>query len=111
MGAPCTAVPLPGGKPAPSGMAAISQAAMSASVIALPSFGVSAATAVARNVRTRDAASKLLRVNMLDLPAAADAPAGEAVVVLIGEAGRIDDRFLGLAPRRHEVLAKRLRVA
>src|SRR3954469_21258504 len=111
MGAPCAAVPLPGGSPAPSGMAAISQAAMSASVMALPSFGVSAATATAPNARTSEAAIKLLRVDMLDLPAAADAPAREAVVVLIGEGGRIGDRFLGLAPRRHEVLAKRLRVA
>src|SRR4051812_12264966 len=111
MSAPCTAVPLPGGKPVPSGMAAISQAAISASVMGLPSFGVSAATATAPNVRTSEAASKILRVNMLDLPGAADAPAREAVVVLIGEAQRVGDGFLGLAPRRHEVLPQRLRVA
>src|SRR6185369_5632501 len=111
MGAPCAAVPLPGGKPAPSGMAAISQAAISASVIGLPSFGVSAATATGQNVRTSEAASKVLRVYMLDLPGAADAPAREAVVVLVGEPERVGDRFLGFTPCRHEVLAQRLRVA
>src|SRR6185295_9231730 len=111
MSAPCTAVPLPGGKPEPSGMAAISQAAISASVMGLPSLGVSAATAAAPSVRSSEAASKLLRVDMLDLPGAADAPACETVVVLVGECRRVRDRFLGLAPCRHEVLAQRLRVA
>src|SRR5215203_1992473 len=91
-------------------MAAISQAPISASVIGLPSFGVSAAIA-AVNVSTSAAASKVLRVDMLDLPVAADAPACETVVVLIGECDRVRDRFLGLAPCRHEVLAQRLGVA
>src|SRR4026208_713623 len=111
MTAPCAAVPLPGGKPVPSGMAAISQAAISASGIALPRFGGSAAAATGPNVRTSKAASNVLRVNMLDLPGAADAPAREAVVVLIGEPQRVCDRFLGLAPRRPEVLPQWLRVA
>src|SRR5438046_146547 len=111
MTAPCTAVPLPGGRPVPSGMAAISQAAISASVMGLPSFGVSAAIATEPNGRTSAAASKVLRVNMFDLPGAADAPAREAVVVLIGEPERVRHRFLGLAPRGHKVLPQRLRVA
>src|SRR5437762_2239883 len=111
MTAPCTAVPLPGGNPVPSGMAAISQAAISASVIGLPSFGASAAIATEPNGRTSAAASKVLRVNMLDLPGAADAPAREAVVVLIGEPERVRHRFLGLAPGRDEVLPQRLCIA
>src|SRR4051794_31777707 len=107
MAAPCTAVPLPGGNPVPSGIAAMSQAAISASVIGLPSFGVSAAIAAEPNGRTSAAANRVLRVNMLDLPVAADAPAGEAVVVLIGEGHRIGHRFLGLAPCHDEVLPQR----
>src|SRR4051812_35443781 len=111
MGAPCAAVPLPGGNPVPSGMAVILQAAISASVIGLPSLGDSAATATEPSVTARETASSGLRVNMLDLPVAADAPAREAVVVLIGKGHRVGHRFLGLAPGRHELLAQRLCVA
>src|SRR6266550_2638682 len=100
-GPPPASGPLPGGRPVPSGMMAMSQAAISASVIGLPSFGASAAIATEPNGRTSAAASKVLRVNMFDLPGAADAPAREAVVVLIGEPERVRHRFLGLAPRGH----------
>ena len=48
-GRPCAAVPLPGGNPVPSGMMVMSQAAISASVIGLPSFGASAAIATEPN--------------------------------------------------------------
>src|SRR5690349_18181027 len=92
-------------------MAVIFQATISASVIGLPSFGDSAATATEPSVTASEAASSELRVDMLDLPVAADAPAGEAVVVLIGEGHRVGHRLLGLAARRDEVLAQWLRVA
>src|SRR6478609_5486220 len=100
MGAPWAAVPLPGGRPVPSGIAVIFQAAISASVIGLPSFGDSAATATEPSVTASETASSDLRVDMLDLPVAADAPAGEAVVVLIGEGHRVGHRLRvsGLVP-------------
>src|SRR5262245_50490939 len=85
-------------------------AAMSASVIGLPSFGASAAMAADPKARTSPAAS-VLRVKMLDLPVAADTPAREAVVVLVGEHQRVGDWLLGLAAQRDELLAQRLSVA
>src|SRR3954471_12766365 len=91
-------------------MVAMSQAAMSAPVIGLPSFGVSAATAADAKANTKPTAS-VLRVNMFDLPVAADAPAREAVVVLVGERQRAGDRLFGLTTRRDEFLAQRLRVS
>src|SRR5687767_14142479 len=80
--APCTALPLPGGRPAPLGIAVMSQAAMSCSVIGLPSLGVSA-HAAAETASAIAVGSSMLRVDMFDAPAAVDAPAGEAVVVLV----------------------------
>src|SRR5262245_18579194 len=108
--APSTAVPLPSGRPRPSGMAATSQAATSASVIGLPSFGDCASAAPAPTAATSSAGSRTLRVDMLDLPARVDAPAGEAVVMLVWEAERIG-RLLGLAARGDELGAQRLHVA
>src|SRR5690242_4342656 len=52
-----------------------------------------------------------LRVDMLDLPFAVDAPAGDAVVMLVGEGERRRHRLPGLPALRHEVGAQRLRVA
>src|SRR5262245_55159663 len=91
--APSTAVPLPSGRPRPSGMAATSHGAISASVIGLPSFGDCANAAPAASAPA-STATAILRVDMLDLPARVDAPAGEAVVVLVREAERIG-RLLG----------------
>src|SRR5262249_784893 len=51
-----------------------------------------------------------LCVDMFYLPLAVDRPAGEAVVVLVGEGERIR-RFLGLAALRDELGAQRLRVS
>src|SRR5207302_2763415 len=54
--APCVAVPLPGGRPVPSGITAVSQALMSASEIGFPSRGVwaSAAPEPTAIARTRE---------------------------------------------------------
>src|SRR5216117_1353340 len=100
--APWTAVPLPGGRPVPSGITATSQAAMSASVIGLPSLGASACAATAPKATASAAARADLCVDMLDLPFAVDAPARDAVVVLVGESNRAW-RPLGLAAPRDEL--------
>src|SRR6266545_409373 len=89
------AVPLPAGRPVPSGRMAMSHALMSGSEIGLPRPGVSATAAGA--VQANAIASRSLRVDMLDLPVAVDAPARRAVVVLVGERKRAAHRRLGLA--------------
>src|SRR5262249_12529698 len=82
------------------------------SVIGLPSPVFSADTAGATaNANARRQPPRALRVDMLDLPFAVDAPAGDAVVVLVGEGQRGLHRLLGLAARRHEFRPQRLGVA
>src|SRR5438552_16803835 len=109
--APWTAVPLPGGKPVPSGITAMSQALMSASEIGFPSRGVWASAAPEPKTSARTKARTSLSVDMFDLPIAADPPARDAVVVLVGERENIRTRLLGLAPPGDERGASRLRVA
>src|SRR5207302_9159492 len=94
-------------------MTAMSQAAMSASVIGLPSRGVSppAAAVAATKASATARARGDLRVHMLDLSLAVDAPAGDAVVVLVGERERTGHRLLGLAPHGDELGAGRLHAA
>src|SRR6267378_2969948 len=109
--APWTAVPLPGGRPVPSGITAMSQALMSASEIGFPSRGVWASAAPEPKASARTRATDGLSVNMFDLPVAGYPPAGDAVVVLVGEREKIRNRLLGLAPHGHELGTSRLRVA
>src|SRR5690242_2107980 len=88
MRAPSAGVPLPGGRPVPSGSTLMSQAAMSAGLIGFPRFGDWAeATAAVRASVSATANPKRLRVYMLHLPAALDRPAGDRVAMLAGEAG------------------------
>src|SRR5215468_7189232 len=102
----------------PSGSTSMFHALMSDSEMFLPRPGVSAnaadpttadpnasESAKGNKERTR------LRVDMLDLPFAVDAPGREAVVVLIGESQRIGHRPLGLAAGGDEFGAGRLSVA
>src|SRR5262245_43642061 len=105
------AVPLPTGRPVPSGRMAISHALMSASEIGLPSPGVSAIAAGALQASAITSRSESLRVDMFDLPLAVDAPAGGAVVVLVREGERATQRGLGLAAGGHELGTGRLHVA
>src|SRR5205823_12164388 len=65
--APWTAVPLPGGKPVPSGITAMSQALMSASEIGCPSRGVWASAAPEPKTSARTKARTSLSVDMFDL--------------------------------------------
>src|SRR3984957_12703700 len=110
--APCAGVPLPFGNPVPSGRMLMSQLAMAASSIGLPRLGVSAMEAPAIIASNSDAAASSGRsgVNMLDLPVAADAPAGDRIVVLIGEA-QDRRRFRQFAAGGHEFGAGRLHIA
>src|SRR5262245_7724811 len=84
---------------------------MSSSVMFLPRPGVSASAVPAPNTAVSASESKTLRVDMFDLPFAVDAPAGDAVVVLVRECERARDRPFGLAARGHELCAGRLHVA
>src|SRR5262252_6802687 len=76
IGAPFAAVPLPAGKPVPSGRMLMSQGAMSASVIFVPSPGDCAIAAPDASAST--SATSGLSVHMLHLPLGVDGPAREA---------------------------------
>src|SRR4051812_46986771 len=81
-GAPCAALPLPAGKPTPSGPMLMSQAAASASLIGLPRRGVSVASAGAAMAPAASSSrAARLRVNMFRLPLGVDCPGGDAVHV------------------------------
>src|SRR3989442_9469076 len=109
MRAPSAGVPPPGGKPVPSGMMLMSQAAISAALIGFPRFGPSAKAALEASASTR-AEPRSLCVNMGDLAFAVDRPARGAVVVLARE-GRDGRARLRLAALGHDLRAGRLHVA
>src|SRR5262249_40253924 len=109
--APWTAVPLPGGRPVPAGMIAMSHGLTSASEMGFPSPGVWGNAALETRASARRAADGGLGVYMLDLPIAADAPARDAVVVLVGKRQWAFHGRLRLAAHGHELGARRLRVA
>src|SRR5437667_10805254 len=88
----------------------MSQALMSASEIGCPSRGVWASAAPEPKTSARTKARTSLSVDMFDLPIAADPPARDAVVVLVGEREKIRNRLLGLAAHGHELGASRLRI-
>src|SRR5262245_56540966 len=95
----------------PSGSTSRFHGLMSASVMFLPRPGVSASAAPAPNVVASARERRKLRVDMFDLPFVVDGPAGDAVVVLIGESQRIGHRPFGLAAGRNESGAGRLHIA
>src|SRR5882672_4531687 len=107
MGAPCAAVPVPAGRPVPSGMMLMSQGAMSASLIGLPRPGPSAANALTANRAAVVAANANLRIDMAHLPLAVDRPTRDRIEMLAGESehrgrhGRLSTDF-------HEIGARRL---
>src|SRR5262245_33634060 len=67
MGAPCAGVPLPGGRPVPSGIALMSQAPTSFSVIGWPRLGPCWASAVPVASASAAARRTDLRVDMFHL--------------------------------------------
>src|SRR5262249_4685499 len=84
------------------------QAVISASLIGLPRPGVSATAVPAPNANASERANSALRVDMLDPSGTIDAPAGDAVVVLVGEPQRVRHRLAGLAARGNELGTERL---
>src|SRR5467141_4129990 len=108
MGAPCAGVPLPGGKPLPSGGMLMSQAAMSAVSMGLPRLGPAARQP--KLTAKIDRAAVNLCVDMAHRPRAADRPAGHAVVVLARERRHRRD-FHSLAAYGDDLRAGRLHVA
>src|SRR5262245_44490761 len=84
------------------------QAVISASLIGLPRPGVSATAVHAATENASERANSALRVDMLDPSRTIDAPAGDAVVVLVGEPQRVRHRRAGLAARGDELGTKRL---
>src|SRR5579872_7415584 len=110
IGAPCAAVPLPFGKPVPSGRMLISQLAIEASSIGLPRCGVSASEtlAVAASSRTAEKTTGL-SVDMLNLAARSNTPACDRVVMLVGEA-QYRRLFCQFAAHRDELGAGRLHI-
>src|SRR5690242_18824134 len=110
MGAPCAGVPLPGGNPVPSGMMLMSHGAMSFGSIGLPRLGISAAIAAPAIPAPSAMPGTQLRIDMSDLALRIHRPAGDRVEML---AGKISDRrrFGRLPAQRHELRARRLRIA
>src|SRR5262245_16340878 len=118
IGAPCTAVPLPAGRPVPSGKIVMSHGARSPGVIGWPRLGfrlfwfwLSAANTPTERPSAIDAAiAAILSVDMSDAPIRCDRPAGDRVYVLARE--REDGRRRrGLATLGDELLARGLHVA
>src|SRR6266436_7026485 len=101
MAAPCVDVPLPGGRPLPSGPMLMSHKASSASLTGLPSPGKSAATAVAAPPSASARGMTTARrstVDMLDLPFVIGGPARDDVHVPHREGGhrKVDFRLAAL---------------
>src|SRR5271154_4146733 len=111
MEAPCSDVPLPAGKPAPSGSTSMSHAAKSAAVIGLPRLTPCAsAPPVPKVIDHRPASSRILCIRMSDLSLLVDGPARDGVEVMIFERQERRHRRQ-LTARRNKFRARRLRVA
>src|SRR3954453_21887318 len=98
---PCFGVPLPGGKPTPSGPMLMSHEAISSGVAARPRFGLSAANVTAEAMARPEAAMRrALRIDMLHLAVVGNSPSGNGVGVIDGSAAARSDHLL---PRRLDV--------
>src|SRR5579872_7116810 len=81
--APCSAVPLPTGRPAPSGSMSMSHAAISAGSIGLPRLGPSPSAPPTPNVKVNNAVKvSALGVHMFDLTFVVDCPAHDGIEVV-----------------------------
>src|SRR6266566_5080707 len=110
MRVPSAGVPLPGGRPVPSGRMLMSQAAISDGLIGFPRFGAWAKAMLEPRASVSTTADpRSLRVYMLHLPAALDRPRRDGVVVLAREAGYGRDAR-GLAAHTHDLGSGRLHV-
>src|SRR6266446_1531625 len=106
--APCSAVPLPGGRPAPLGSMSMSHSARSAGVIGFPRFGLSACAPPMARARVHDSDTKIaLRVRMSDLPLGVDRPADDGVEMMVLEPQHRGHRAAG----RNKLRARGLGIA
>src|SRR4029453_6458824 len=87
MAAPWAAVPLPGGRPVPSGWTFMSQAASPAALMGFPNLGPCADAALVSRRSISATRIKGLCVDMLYLAVGVDRPTRRSVVVLRGERG------------------------
>src|SRR5258707_15465048 len=110
MAAPCAGVPLPDGRPLPSGGMLMSHFARSASLTGFPSPGPAAAKAMPVTSASGIASAKRSAIDMLCLPLVVDRPAGDDVHVPHRERGD-GDVDLGLAALGEHLGAGRLHVA
>src|SRR5580700_8429036 len=111
--APCSAVPLPGGKPAPLGSMSMSHSARSAGVIGFPRFGLSPCAPPIASARPHDSNSDTkiaLRVRMGDLPLGVDRPADDGIEMMVLEPQHRGHRRQ-LAAGRNELRARGLGIA
>src|SRR5258708_37132072 len=109
MGAPCAAVPSPGGSHLPSRPISISQAAMSAGLTGLPRLGLGRLAAKAGAIAKAQSRSgmRALSIGMFHHAMLIDRPACDRVEVMIAE--RPNGRHgIQLAARRHELSPCRL---
>src|SRR5258706_3096257 len=105
MRSPCAGVPLPGGKPVPSGRILMPEAFTSDSEIGCPRLGPCASAGAATSAAT----STNLGVDMAHLAFSVDRPARDRIEMLVGER-RHRERRGRLAARGDERGARRLRV-
>src|SRR3954467_12778826 len=110
MTAPCAGVPLPGGRPTPSGAMLTSQGARSAAVIGCPYLGASAASAALQTSASAAAKADCLSIDMAHLALGIDPPARDGVAVLHRERGDIGCTP-GWTALGNECFSRRLHVA
>src|SRR5258706_6528974 len=109
--APCSAVPLPGGKPAPLGSMSMSHSARSVGVIGFPRFGLSPCAPPMARARVHDSDTKIaLCVRMGDLPLGVDRPADDGVEMMVLEPQHRGHRGQ-LAAGRNKLRARGLGIA
>src|SRR5262245_44893695 len=89
----------------------MSQALMSASERFLPRPGVSATAGTAATTKAKPTPIRMLRIHMFDRSAAVDAPARDAVVVLVRECQRAGQWTRRLSAHRHKFRASGLHIA
>src|SRR5438874_1545078 len=92
---PCFGVPLPGGRPTPSGPMLMSHAEISSGVASCPRFGLSAANATAEAMARPEAAMRrALRVDMLHLALLGNGPGCDGIAVIDGPVAARGDHLL-----------------
>src|SRR5207302_1474743 len=106
------AVPLPEGRPVPSGITVRSHGAKSAAEIGVPRLGLSAPAAGVNSSAAITVVVTIdcLGINMAHLAHAVDAPARDGIEVMTGEIGPLARRF-GFTAQSDEFSARRLHVA